>query len=468
MLFSIIYLATLVLATTNDLSQWIDQETSVAQTRLLANISPSGGAPGSVTAAQSHTNPDYWYHWVRDAGIALTEVSHWLNTTSSANLDKTMQDYSHFSRALQTAGGTYGLGTAKYLLTGTPYTGPWCMPQRDGPALRALSFIGYAYRLLQEGKDVSEWYDSKLPTQSLIKTDLEYVSHNWQVDDMNCDIWEEVRGHHFYTRMVQRKALVEGAQLAQRLGDPGAAQWYQQQAEEITQDLGRFWDAQAGHLRTTLDFNGGVNYKTSNLDSQIMLAALHGGMDDGVYTVESDRMLATAVALIDTFGPLYPINKVKSTTIGNAEWPIAWALGRYPEDKYTGYNSNGPGNPWSLITSGMAEYHYRLVGTWNRRSEIKMTQGLSDLLEQMKAYYGAVFNQSYTVGSTYQKNSPAFNEIAANTEKAGDMYMARVARHTDANGQMFEEWNLNTGYGQGAPDLTWSYAAHLSAARHRV
>ncbi|KAJ2760100.1 hypothetical protein H4S06_001905 [Coemansia sp. BCRC 34490] len=49
----------------------------------------------------------------------------------------------------------------------------------------------------------------------------------------------------------------------------------------------------------------------------------------------------------------------------------------------------------------------------------------------------------------------------------GDMYMARVALHTDNGGQMYEEWNLDTGFGQGAVNLTWSYGAHTSAARHR-
>ena len=52
-------------------------------------------------------------------------------------------------------------------------------------------------------------YDSKYPTQSIIKKDLEYVSTNFYLEGF--DLWEEIRGFHFYTLMVQRKALREGS-----------------------------------------------------------------------------------------------------------------------------------------------------------------------------------------------------------------------------------------------------------------
>ncbi|KAJ2554332.1 hypothetical protein EV175_002620 [Coemansia sp. RSA 1933] len=361
-----------------------------------------------------------------------------------------MDDYTTFSRQLQTTSSVYGLGTAKYLMNGEPYTGAWCMPQRDGPAMRAVSLIGYARYLLARGENISIYYDSKLPTASIIKTDLEYVAANWDADSNNCDIWEEVRGDHFYTRMIQRRALIEGSQFAAQLDDPGAADWYNLQAGYISGNMSAFWDGNLNYIQTTINRSGGLDYKSSNLDSQVLLATLHSGLEDGFYSVESDQMLSTVVKLVSVFKPLYGINTVSSATINSTDMPVSVALGRYPEDKYNGYNSDGPGNPWSLITSAMAEYHYRLIETWNKKEAIELTSAVASFLTQIVEEYGIKFSNTYTVGTTYSSDTAVFAETLSNVMIAGDMYMARVALHTDSNGQMFEEWNLHTGLGQGA------------------
>jgi len=57
-----------------------------------------------------------------------------------------------------------------------------------------------------------------------IKTDLEYVAHNWQ--ESSFDLWEESNGDNFFTKMVQRKAMIDGAAFATKMGDTGAANFY--------------------------------------------------------------------------------------------------------------------------------------------------------------------------------------------------------------------------------------------------
>ncbi|KAJ1947609.1 hypothetical protein FBU59_001859 [Linderina macrospora] len=451
------------------LTNWVNTETTYAMNGVLANISPSGAAAGSVQAAPSTSNPDYRYHWVRDAGITLYEVSGWLNSTSDSSAaavyKKKLSDYATFSRTIQTVSSPSGLGTAKFNMDGTAYTGAWCNPQRDGAAMRAVSLISYARYLKSLGQDVSAYYDGKNPTSSVIKADLEYVANNWNADAQGCDIWEEVRGHHFYTRMIQRRAMIEGAQFATQMNDPGAASWYNTQATAITSGMASFWSGSI--ILPTISQNGGVS-KPANIDAQVFLAALHAGLEDGFYTVDSDRMLATIVQHIAKFNSIYAINTATSTTISSTSVPIGAALGRYPEDTYNGYSSGQQGNPWTLITSGMAEYHYRLISTWNKSGKVVVTQAVANFLSQLTSLYGITFSNSYSVGSTYSSGSATFNEILANTMLGGDRYMARVARHTDSNGKMWEEWNLSSGYGQGAPDLTWSYGAHVSAATSRA
>ena len=62
---------------------------------------------------------------------------------------------------------------------------------------------------------IKKLYDGKEPSSSVIKADLDFVSNHWQ--DPCFDLWEEVNGTHFYTRMQQRTALREGAALAKAL-----------------------------------------------------------------------------------------------------------------------------------------------------------------------------------------------------------------------------------------------------------
>ncbi|KAJ1942354.1 hypothetical protein FBU59_003224, partial [Linderina macrospora] len=95
---------------------WTNGQTPIAKSWILANISPSGAAAGAVCASPSKSNPDYYYHWTRDAGVTLLEVSRWLNATSDATeistYKKKLTDYATFSRGIQTISSAAGIGTA--------------------------------------------------------------------------------------------------------------------------------------------------------------------------------------------------------------------------------------------------------------------------------------------------------------------------------------------------------------------
>src|SRR5262249_1935246 len=116
-----------------------------------------------------------------------------------------------------------GVGEPKFNLDGSAYNDPWGRPQNDGPAIRAFALTKYVDYLRSKGStnDLTRYYNPDLARPSPIKTDLEYVSHHWA--DTSFEIWEEVKGNHFYTRLVQRKALLDGAKLAEELNDSGAA-----------------------------------------------------------------------------------------------------------------------------------------------------------------------------------------------------------------------------------------------------
>lgn len=322
---------------TTSVDAWLTLQEPISRSSLFRNIGNQGEFAkgvdaGAVIASPSRDSPDYYYQWARDSGLVYKVIlNQFLNGNSS--LEQYLKDFATETKKLQhtnnPSGGftSGGIGEPKFHVDGSAYTGGWGRPQTDGPAIRATVLAKYANFLLDRAGSGDEayvrsmLYDNASPTNSVIKADLEYVSHYW-TDASGFDLWEEVKGIHFFNLMVQRRALTEGAELATRLGDPGAATWYNQQAAAINAKIPSFWNSNKGYLVTTLD-----NSRTGQ-DCGTLLGALHGTGKRGFgnYSPGSDQILATLQALVDVFKPLYPINS-------QSGYPGV-AIGRYPSDVY--------------------------------------------------------------------------------------------------------------------------------------
>lgn len=423
------------------LSTWLQQEALLSVERLMNNISPQNlsyvdknnqlitvhAEPGTVVAARTDF---YFYHWVRDAGLVMdTAVNQYKVSTDlkeKQRLEQKLHEYLKYSKHIQNLEAKTdlekekytSLGEPKYNLDGTIFTGPWGRPQNDSPALRAISFINWAQALIKEGKINfvrQHLYDSKWPAESIIKKDLEYVAFHWRQPSF--DLWEEIKGDHFYTRMVQRKTLVEGAKLAKLLGDQGAADWYTQEAKEIEKGILAFWDPLKGHFVATLNRMEGLSYKHSNIDTAVILGLLHGQTDDHFLKFSDPRVQATMDKIISAFKHEYKINH-------DAKIPGV-AIGRYPEDEYAGAHSGyKQGNPWVLTTLAIAEAYYKAAA-------------------EMKA-----------------QNNKAQAQLFISK---GDQFVDRVKYHANPDGSLSEQMNRNTGHMTSVEDLTWNYAAILTA-----
>jgi glucoamylase len=453
-----------------DLEQWLRTEKSTATKKLLADVLGNG----AVIASPSKDNPNYYFHRVRDAALtADVLVSLYTGSTDPAERQRystLLSAYREFSLANQVTDNPSsafgrGLGEPKFNTDGSAFRGPWGRPQDDGPALRALTFIRLANYLLDGGDATqialvkTKLYDSTLPTNSLIKRDLEYVSHNWP--NTSFDLWEEVRGNHFYTRMVQRKALVEGAKLAGRLNDGGAAAWYKRQAAALENAIRNHWDPSKGILAVTLNRDGGLDYKSSGLDSSVVLAVLHTHTPgDNFFAPTDDMVLATAARLTSSFEQIYAINKTKQDPAGR---PLGTATGRYPEDRYGGQAGAPGGNPWVLCTTGMAELYYRAANGWERAGRIQVTDRTKGFLVQLNpSRFG-----SLQPGQVLTRNDPAFPGVLAELRAAGDRQLQRVQYHAFPDGSLSEQMNRDTGFMQSAGDLTWNYASVLTTLAQR-
>ncbi|AUX42353.1 glucoamylase [Sorangium cellulosum] len=449
------------------LEGWIRRENARAELYLLRNVSPQGARPGAIIASPSRSNPDYYHHWVRDAGIVVRAILQLYRAARepAARLRcfERMMEFVDFSRHIQQTavqGGT-GLGEPRFYVDGSPYTGPWGRPQDDGPAIRAIELTHLAFNLLEEGRRglVQELlYDATLPTGSVIKADLEYTAHRWPA---TCyDAWEEVLGHHFFTRLLQRKALVEGAALAARLDDPGAAGFYLEQARSLDNELRRHWDPERELLVSILDQQ--TDPPRSGLDSSVIIATLGGySIEDhelygeDLFPVDHEQVLATAAKQKRTFQSLYPINDPARGVAGIA-------IGRYPEDRYDGYRTDSIGHPWPSLTIGFAMYHYKLAMRYRRRRKVVVTptglpffQGLPGESAQIEP------------GEELLEGDPRLERLVDALLREGDAFLARVRHHMNPDGSMSEQMNRFTGFQQGAAHLSMNYAAFLLATEMR-
>jgi glucoamylase len=436
-----------------DFESWLRQQNTYSLEKLKDNIHPQGTLPGVVVASPSKQDPDYWYHWTRDAALVMDIIVERLIQKDPEILlgDEDFQmliDYIDFTRSNQASDAPASLGEPKFHVDGRPYRGPWGRPQNDGPALRAHTLGRLALYLLDRGEEafvLKHLYSKEWPATTTIKNDLEYVSHRWVETDF--DLWEEVRGHHFYTRVAQWKSLDQGALLADRLGDHGAAEWYRQQANKLAIAIQNHWDSSQKILRVTLSRDGGLDYKHSGLDASTILAYLHARTD--LLPASLDQILSTAEKTEAAFNQVYPLN--------HRGLP-ATAIGRYPEDRYFG------GNPWFLTTAAYGELHYRTALALIKQGEVRINDLNSPFYSKWLTNPGQQQETpSLPKARRISAESPEFIKLVRSIMDSGDEYLERVRAHAGKDGNLDEQFDRNSGHMLSARDLTWSYASILTA-----
>nr|ODN91092.1 hypothetical protein L203_01294 [Cryptococcus depauperatus CBS 7841] len=391
-----------------DVSQieWLYEQIPILEKRILKNIGPVLGADSGIVVASPSTGqgeePNYYYTWTRDSALTIATLVtslqspfcdiDSLKTSCEGKCDTYRREINILSEDLQRryiesqariqiqrnpSGGLAdgGLNEPKFNVDGGTFLGNWGRPQRDGPALRAITTMAYANFLLQRNyssdlKYIDDWIYSPTRIRSpgrVLKNDLEEIANGWWKGGF--DLWEEVDGHHLFTLLVSRRALFEGSDLAERLNDLGASRFYLHQAQLITNSLSVFWDQGRDVWASSLDYNNYTPVHQSVelpsvvslfprrewLDCSFALSIIHGGSQtfydshniSNQHFLPSDpRTLSTLHAFIKSFQSLYGVNSGKT-------WTEGWALGRYKEDIYDG-KAQSRGNPWFICTFSLA------------------------------------------------------------------------------------------------------------------
>lgn len=434
----------------------LESQASKCAEYLLKNISPAGAAVGAIVASPSKSNPDYFYHWVRDAAlVSRVFVRLWSTLPEGQVKQKYMDEIKAilaFSRKLQLTPNKSNpwAGEPKFKADGTPIDEEWGRPQSDGQPLLGITYIEFLNFLDTLGIEPilrHELYDTRHPSASVIRSAVEYSADEWSKPSF--DVWEEELGIHFYNLKVQRTALLMGAWLADRHGEPNTAAKYRDQAAAIRERLQRdFWDPKQRILVATSQHNGGYDYK-KGMDSVVILAINHSANDlvvDDVFPPTHEYVLSTVYEQERVFADLYPINKKGYPAI---------AIGRYPEDKYDGYSTKKDGNPWVLTTNGFGELYFRAALEWKKNAEISITP-------ISRSFFESLLGTPVNVERLTPQDT-LFNKVIHAAYLKGEAYLRRVLIHAKADGHFDEQiWRLH-GDMTGAPDLTWSYASYLTA-----
>jgi glucoamylase len=428
------------------LDRWIERQYRHALAALLPSLSPVGitkkrpgfgqtvhPRKGSIVAspvlAAYDPDPDYFFHWFRDSAVVIDAVRLLLadGSLSAEHALEYFRDFVQFSLSLFNLDGrslveapAWRAGVApdfaKFVRTdadlaavhgglvsaearvnpdGTLDISNWARPQHDGPPLRMLAVLRWV-----RGVDLRS---AELATQAaaLIRADIAFTRGRWRIPSV--DIWEEEKGHHYYTLRVAAAALEEGAAWLDSqennkgtAGDRAEAQLCRADAREILQKLDGFWLPEAGYYRSRI-LEGGAR-STKELDIAVIFAAIHGvGGGGTAHTVHDPKMQSTLARLESLFDADYPINHGRPTGRGAA-------LGRYKGDVY--YS----GGAYYFSTLAAAEFCFR-----------------------------------------------------AGFPARGDAFLETVRAFTPPSGDMSEQFDQKTGAQTSAKHLAWSYAAFISS-----
>ena len=394
--------------------------------------------PGCVIAAPSYpanqpgVDQDYVFNWTRDAAITAMEIAASAMPPSPQGGVKPLIDYVTFAKTCQD-NATPTLAHACYTIEGQSRS--WS-EQNDGPALQTLAILQAFGQLDQATQQLA---------REVIGTNLNFLLGHYTEPTTN--LWEEHSGYSFFARATQLKCL--RAIAANTLGidvPPGThdaiawLEWALPGHWDGTRYLSLLGEAQGDGA---VSDPGGPGYDP-NID--IVIAAVYGAI-----AVTDTRLLATAALLrghwADAGSPsVYPVNVADHDQRG-----IGPLMGRYPGDTYDGDTADHVvgGHPWALCTANFAELYYRLAG------EIATAQALpfDDLSAPFFAQVGIRADSSPT-------------DAVAALDLAGDAMLRAVVYHSD-NLELSEQFDGTSGFEKSVRNLTWSYAAFISAVRAR-
>jgi len=107
-----------------------------------------------------------------------------------------------------------------------------------------------------------------------------------------------------------------------------------------------------------------------------------------------------------------------------------------------------------LTTFAVAEQLYDALIVWKKQGSLTVTSTSLPFFAQ--------FSSSVTAG-TYASTTSTFTTLTSAVQTFADGFLAVNAKYTPSNGGLAEQYSKSNGSPTSAVDLTWSYAAALTA-----
>ena len=397
--------------------------------------------PGCIIAAPSYPgstpgiDQDYVYHWVRDAAITIAEIT--AAAAAGSGDDQALVDYVTFAKLCQDNShplpgwDELTIAHAVFNVDGTPRK--WT-EQSDGPAVQTLAILRFFAGLDPTTQAVA---------RAVMQTNVDFLLANYHARTRN--LWEEIDGFSFFTRSVQLACL-----RAVAAGNVGLnAPQIQDAIAWLETAIAQHWNGKIYVSMLPADRTGDPDWDIRqpydpNID--IICAALYGAVP-----VTDPRLLATAAALRGQWSDaasayVYPIN---GTDAALGFGPL---LGRYPGDFYDGDVAHpvAGGHPWALCSANLAELYYRVANAIDRDGHAPTDPLATPFFAQVGLADGADADATKSV-----------------LRAAGDAILRAVLRHSD-HLELSEQFDGASGFERSVRNLTWSYAAFLSAVRARA
>ena len=406
---------------------------------LLANVHPADTAPGCIVASPSRSEPDYFYHWFRDAALTIGSLlqSSSLGPDAKRNLILDWLSFEAQSAAnIDQNAELEGAGEAKVHPSGKEFTEPWGRPQYDSSALRLYYGLQALEILVQQGMTQQADAQFKL----VLLRDLNYTCQ--QIGKASFDIWEECHGIHFFTLASQCSAL--SSALSCRWLNAELRAQCSAALQKGEGSISAFLNSQI-LIPSTLK---PINCEPTNrgwCDSATLLAVSKFRRS----LLLNAKTIRTLIRLVEQFNALYPINHHPA-----AAPPL---LGRYAEDVYF------EGNPWVICTCFAIE--------WCFSASLHLVQHPSLTLE---AEASTAMSELYQHFTNLTKESTHARQLLV----LGDAWLDRLLHQITSNGKTHsifksslhsaEQIHKESGRWVSAERLTWNYSALLDILRLRL
>ena len=240
------------------------------------------------------------------------------------------------------------------------------------------------------------------------------------------DVLREV---HPFLQVLHDSSLTtrEVHPFLQVLHDSSLTSYYEKQYSKFLSALAdasgkpvpNHWDGDHLVSSATRPIDGSVLHAIASFGSRISGWGTTTDNDKNPYHPLSEEVAKTITKYNDVFCKEYPVNN--QDTLKKVPGVL---YGRYPGDHYAG------GNPWQLLSAGLAEVFYLAAKTLGAKNTTLLTTS------QFEAWY-RLFNPRAAKDEALRENKMAnYHQLAQNLTSAGDAVLSRVYEHVKTDGKM--------------------------------